>query len=302
MSEPLPPWLADLDPRWVRPDWKNHVRPDWQRFMPPGMRFDAPPPRSEFERLYRPYREEPASPPQRRGTALTESDILAFRANLSALRFKVALLKLKLKALHPSHYDPNQPRVPAGNPEGGEWTRLAGPPSIGSNQNSPLENPPEVPKTKPPTAQERNAFIKNAARWIARTARVGGPVGTFMTALEMASWLDTDRAFIDSYQDPPKTMQELQDAASNPKWGYHRHHVAERSSALEDGYSKEEVDGPENLALIPTLKHWEINGWYGRPNDDFGGMSPREYLKGKSWAERTRVGRDALIKFEVLKP
>jgi hypothetical protein len=29
------------------------------------------------------------------------------------------------KALHPSHYDPAQPRVPAGNPDGGRWTRLA---------------------------------------------------------------------------------------------------------------------------------------------------------------------------------
>lgn len=72
------------------------------------------------ERLWRPYREE--QPPQRRATGLTEADILAFRSNLSALRFKLALLKLKLKALHPSNYNPEQPRVPAGNPDGGQWT------------------------------------------------------------------------------------------------------------------------------------------------------------------------------------
>ncbi|MFY9622809.1 MAG: hypothetical protein WAJ91_00290 [Rhodoplanes sp.] len=30
------------------------------------------------------------------------------------------------KALHPSHFDPSQPRVPAGNPDGGQWTRVAG--------------------------------------------------------------------------------------------------------------------------------------------------------------------------------
>jgi hypothetical protein len=26
------------------------------------------------------------------------------------------------KARHPSHFDPNQPRVPAGNSDGGQWT------------------------------------------------------------------------------------------------------------------------------------------------------------------------------------
>lgn len=97
-------------------------------------------------------------------------------------------------------------------------------------------------------------------------------------------------------------MDELQEAASNPKWGYHRHHVAERSSALEDGFSKEEVDGPENLVRIPALKHREINAWYQTKSDAFDNMSPRDYLRGKSWEERVKVGRDALIKYGVLKP
>lgn len=30
--------------------------------------------------------------------------------------------------------------------------------------------------------------------------------------------------------------------------------------------------------------------------------SPRNYLRGMSWEERTRVDRDALIKFGVMKP
>jgi len=36
------------------------------------------------------------------------------------------------------------------------------------------------------------------------------------------------------------------------------------------------------------------------PNADFGGMSPREYLSNKDWAERYRVGLEALKKFGVL--
>jgi hypothetical protein len=48
----LPPWLANVDPRLVRHDWKKWLRPDWLRFMPPGAKFETKPtPRSEFARL-----------------------------------------------------------------------------------------------------------------------------------------------------------------------------------------------------------------------------------------------------------
>ncbi|MGC2778514.1 MAG: hypothetical protein WA418_23070, partial [Bradyrhizobium sp.] len=118
ISEPLPPWLANLDPRFVRPDWKKWLRPEWQTWMPPGTRYDKPAPRSKFARLYKPYRDEPSPPPERRATGLTEADILFFRSNLAALRFKLALLKWRIKA----GFNSNQPRVPAGNPDGGKWT------------------------------------------------------------------------------------------------------------------------------------------------------------------------------------
>jgi hypothetical protein len=46
----------------------------------------------------------------------------------SALRHKLALIEIegKHRALHRSHYDPSQPRVPSGNPDGGQWTKAAG--------------------------------------------------------------------------------------------------------------------------------------------------------------------------------
>lgn len=62
------------------------------------------------------------------------------------------------------------------------------------------------------------------------------------------------------------------------------------------------IDGPDNLVRIPTLKHWQINSWFGTKQDDYGGLSPREYLRGKDWDERMRVGHQALIRNEVLKP
>jgi len=37
-------------------------------------------------------------------------------------------------------------------------------------------------------------------------------------------------------------------------------------------------------------------------NKKYGGLSPRQYLKGKSWEEKLEVGKQALIDAGVLKP
>jgi hypothetical protein len=58
-------------------------------------------------------------------------------------------------------------------------------------------------------------------------------------------------------------------------------------------------------AMLPGRKeHQEISDWYSAKNFDkkFGGMTPRDYLRDKSWDDRRRVGLDALIQHGVLKP
>ena len=45
------------------------------------------------------------------------------RWHLAALRFEHTMLR-HARALHSLKYDPNQPRVPAGNADGGQWTSL----------------------------------------------------------------------------------------------------------------------------------------------------------------------------------
>jgi hypothetical protein len=44
------------------------------------------------------------------------------------LRHKLALMNIAAQHIagHRSHFNPNQPRVPAGNPDGGQWTRSGG--------------------------------------------------------------------------------------------------------------------------------------------------------------------------------
>ena len=251
----------------------------------------------------------------------------------AALRFTHRLNHLdalqRIVSRH-SHYDPNQPRMPAGHPDGGQWTTAGGSTGHGSSTHAsrpdasyrpdhvrsdgspdsaepttwPTEEgqwtrvaairggPPRFPTKRPPTSGERTNVLKEAAKWLRENAG---------QAIQGVAWLDEFLATIQSYNDPPKTL-ELQQAASTPKKGYDIHHIVEQTSAEKDHFPRSIIDAPENLLRIPRMKHWEINGWYGRPNNAYGGLSPREYLRGKSWAERARVGLDTLIKYGVLKP
>jgi hypothetical protein len=94
----------------------------------------------------------------------------------------------------------------------------------------------------------------------------------------------------------------LQELAASPERGYDIHHIVEQTPAEQDGFPRSLIDRGDNLVRIPTLTHWEINGWFQTKNGEFDDMSPRDYLRGKDWDERTRVGRDALIRFGVLRP
>jgi hypothetical protein len=61
------------------------------------------------------------------------------RAKLAAARFRLTAIALK-QLLGKANFDPNQPRVPRGNRDGGRWTR------IGSESGAPESDPPKVPK------------------------------------------------------------------------------------------------------------------------------------------------------------
>jgi hypothetical protein len=234
-------------------------------------------------------------------------------------------------------YSPDQPRVPAGNPDGGQWTTvgsgggisIALPTGNATSESDELsdfshellagigqtlsdlrdelarirlagdvptgDSPPEIPKERPPTSRERTGLLTSVARLVA----AGAVLDTLAVQLP---WLATQQALIGSYNDPPKSLAELQSAVDTWRAGTDRHHIVEQASAEEDGFPRSIIDSPENLVRIPRLKHYEITGWYQKPNADFGEQSPREYLRGRSWAVRYAVGLDALKRFGVLKP
>jgi len=234
---------------------------------------------------------------RRRAIAAIETSILRLKWLAAARRFEIALYRhdRALKALKYG-FNPDQPRVPRGQPEGGRWTgdgsssggiRLAG--------EIPTGDSPEFPKERPPTSQQRSAALRVAARLL---ARFGGPIGMI---IEAGSWALRYSPLVEAYNDPPKSLEELRQAVSTPGLGYDIHHIVEQAQAERDGFAREQVDSPKNLVRVPRMKHWEINAWYQADNPDFGGLTPREYLSGRSWDVRREVGLEALRIHGVLK-
>jgi len=225
--------------------------------------------------------------------------------------------------------NPDQPRWPKGAPDsqGGEYApanggvgsadvapetrRIGGPsledarepPGIGHNGGPPLDDMPDIPEEEP-APKLVNALLKSLATWLVKrgvVALIPG-VGEAAAIVQLGVWLYQYLPYLDAYIQSPQSLQDLQDAANDPQPGYQIHHIVEQTSARKEGYPNSDIEAPENVVRISTLKHWQISNWYSTPNTEFNGLSPRNYLRGKDWAEKVRIGRKALIDFGVLKP
>jgi Bacterial CdiA-CT RNAse A domain len=110
---PQPPSAYDLHQRerWTRHDAHLWIRPDAARWLKPG---------TDPAEVY------PTLQQQREAgeDAAFAAKIAASRRFLAALRAEVDELKAALakRRLEEAKYSPTQPRVPAGNPRGGQWT------------------------------------------------------------------------------------------------------------------------------------------------------------------------------------
>lgn len=226
-------------------------------------------------------------------------------SNISSLRWRMAAFGVLAQAkniralLYKAGFRPDQPRVPAGNPDGGQWTDDAVWTSARAEDVAPVilvshDRPPPLPKKRPPTIRERN-------RWsviVARALFAGG-----ILAGEVGEWVwEHARDRIIAYQEPPKTLEELRQAVGDNRPGFEDHHMAEQTPARQDGFPESRINGPDNVVRIPTYRHWQITAWYATKNDQFGGLSPREFLRGQSWEARIAVAKHALRMFGVLKP
>jgi hypothetical protein len=165
--------------------------------------------------------------------------------------------------------------------------------------------------TKAALTRLRNTIVKEIIRYVAFVhgaqvaleERLRERLELIGTVIDLAPWVVEEFGpSINAYFDPPKTLEELQQAVQDPQRGYDIHHIVEQTPAEKDGFPRSLIDSSENVVRIPRFKHWQITGWFGAENEDYGLRPPREFLRGKDWEMRVEVGKRALIKAGVLKP
>jgi hypothetical protein len=118
-----------IDERWIRHDWRMWIRPDIARWMKPGVDPADVIPALARERARKQAAEERARAAEdaalaaeieheRRALAALNEEVKELNADMARWRRRVAEEEAK--------YSPSQPRVPAGNPRGGQWTDRTG--------------------------------------------------------------------------------------------------------------------------------------------------------------------------------
>jgi hypothetical protein len=119
-----PHWLAHQRKRWMRPDADRYWRHDRARFFKPGV--------LEGKDRLNPLRAATYDDAQREQAF--HDDLMALRREHEALRRAFSEVKAELLA-RKAGFDPSQPRVPAGNADGGQWTSEGGVGSEGSDRS-----------------------------------------------------------------------------------------------------------------------------------------------------------------------
>ena len=176
--------------------------------------------------------------------------------------------------------------MPAGSPDGG-----VGGGSLGLFQITPRDNtidgvqlagdwrpddgPPPLPPKRPETTEGRMKFVRQAVRWLRVVGRLSPAADIFIGALDQAEDLKRLTDMIKTANDPPATLD---------------HHIVGQFAQNRLQFGDQRIDSVENTVRIPKVRHLDINGWYSTPNAKYDGVSPRDYLRGKSWGEQMQIG------------
>jgi hypothetical protein len=123
--------------------------------------------------------------------------------------------------------------------KGGERIRLAGPlpPGIGHNE-PPKDKRLGIPENKPSNREQRKVVLDRVAR--------SGLVGALIAS--GIAWLREYQAELQTYKDPPKTLEELQGDVLKPTTpGYQNHHIRMQTPARDAGFPESLIHNPENL-------------------------------------------------------
>jgi len=197
--------MVRIDQAWLASQQSRFMRPDADRFIKPGH------PNDERHKL------NDAGPAESVGSSIGE---------IKSLLAELVLLKRQILA-RKAGFDPEQPRVPKGNSGGGQWSG-DGASASGTKPDSPA---PATPAERPSRRTERMGKIREIARWLSRIPAVGLAIQAYSGLENNARWLQDYHDVIQTYRDPPRTLEELQNAVSDPKPGYDIHHIVEQTWA-----------------------------------------------------------------------
>ena len=81
-----------------------------------------------------------------------------------------------------------------------------------------------------------------------------------------------------------------------------RRRSSRRYAEMRSGFPRSQIDHPDNLVRISTLRHWEVTAWYQQTEARFAGLAARQYFQGRSCSENYQVGLNALRERRMLKP
>src|SRR5947209_310901 len=126
MPHPHPP---RIDERWIRHDWRMWIRHDIARWMKPGVDPADVIPALARERAQKQAAKERARAAEdaalaaeiddwRRAQAAINQEVKELNAEMARWR--------RLADAAEAKYSPSQPRIPARNSGGGQWTRIGG--------------------------------------------------------------------------------------------------------------------------------------------------------------------------------
>lgn len=99
-----------------------------------------------------------------------------------------------------------------------------------------------------------------------------------------------------SHLDPPKSLEELQNAVDEPRPGYEIHHIVEEQATSRNAqgnsrvFSEEQLQGRDNLVRIPYWKHRQISDWYSTTEQELRSADTERIATRKELGRTLRVG------------
>jgi hypothetical protein len=82
--------------------------------------------------------------------------------------------------------------------------------------------------------------------------------------------------------------------------GLEYHHIVEQGGDNEDNIPPEQLHSTDNIIKLPTIVHEAITAEYTTPQDEYGGMTLREYLRGKPYEVQYEEGIKVLRKLSII--